>query len=106
MQGVAISHAEKLPLDTLAAGLRGCWPVFEPALLGALARIKAGRYEADENTPATVATCHASVRHVLAMSKEHGIDLGLPEALDRVFQRASDAGRDQDDLAAVYMALR
>lgn len=106
LQGAAICEAEGLPLAGFAQALRGSWPIVEPALQGALARIGERRWTADAETPASVSICHASVRLVLAMSREHGLDTSLPEALDRVFARAVSAGHGDADLAAVYTSLR
>jgi 3-hydroxyisobutyrate dehydrogenase-like beta-hydroxyacid dehydrogenase len=106
LQGAALCEAEKLPLETFAQALRGAWPIVEPVLQDALARIGARRWTPDASTAASVSTCHASVRYVLEMSRENGVNARLPEALDDVFSRAIAAGHAEDDLAVVYTSLR
>ena len=86
--------------------LQGVIPVLAAAVDGAIRRVASGNFAADETTPATVATCHASVRYLLAISREHGLDLGVLRGIDRVFQRTVDGGHADADFAAVYQALR
>jgi 3-hydroxyisobutyrate dehydrogenase-like beta-hydroxyacid dehydrogenase len=104
-QAAAICEAEGFPLETFATALGASMPVLDGAMKDSIQRIAARRFAADETTLSSVETCHASVRLIHAISKEHGIHLGLPEALETVFERASDAGRGADDLAAVYQGL-
>lgn len=106
LQGTAIAEAEKLPLSVFQGALKGSWPIIEPTLMAAIERIGRRSYTADATTAATVAICHASVRHVRAISEAHGIDLGLPRALDTIFQRAVDSGHGESDIAAVYEGMR
>ena len=106
LQGAAICEAERFPLEVFGNALKGSWPVVEPLLLSSIERIGKRRWAADATTQSTVAPGYASVRHVLEISKEHGIDTALPEALDRVFQRAVEAGHRDDDIAAAYEGMR
>jgi 3-hydroxyisobutyrate dehydrogenase-like beta-hydroxyacid dehydrogenase len=106
LQGAAIAEAEKVSLAEFGASLKGLFPVIEASLADAIARAASKRFAADETTAATVATCHASVRYVLGISREHAIDDGLPAYLDRVFERAVAAGHASADFSAVYTALR
>lgn len=106
LQGSALCEGEEFPLAAFGKALHGCWPVFEPMMLDAIARIEARRYETDTAGAATVATCRASVQYILQISEQHGLDLGLPHALERIFRRAVDQGHGESDVAAVYESLR
>ncbi|AKU97888.1 dehydrogenase, putative [Labilithrix luteola] len=106
LQGAAICEAERFSLDAFGSALEGAWPVVAPLLLSSIDRIGKRRWAADATTQSTLAPGYASVRHLLAMSKEYGIDAALPEALHRVFQRAVDAGHRDDDIAAAYQGMR
>lgn len=105
-QGAAIGEAEGLSLETFGGALKGAWPVVEPMLFSTLGRIAKRHYDADATTLSTVAPCYATSRHVYEVSREHGLDLGLPEAVRRVFQRAVDAGHLDSDVAAAYEGVR
>jgi 3-hydroxyisobutyrate dehydrogenase-like beta-hydroxyacid dehydrogenase len=105
-QGAAICEAEKIPLAIFKTTLKGVLPVIDGSLASALERIDERRFASDETTMATADTCHASVRLLLDLSKEHEIDHGLLAVLDRLFQKAHDRGQGQDDFAAVYQSLR
>jgi 3-hydroxyisobutyrate dehydrogenase-like beta-hydroxyacid dehydrogenase len=106
LQGAAICEAERFSLGAFGHALEGAWPVVAPLLLSSLDRIAKRRWAADATTQSTIAPGYASVRHVLAISQEHGIDPALPEALHRIFQRAVDRGHRDDDIAAVYTGMR
>jgi 3-hydroxyisobutyrate dehydrogenase-like beta-hydroxyacid dehydrogenase len=106
LQGAAICEAEEFSLETFATALKGAWPVVEPLMRSSIDRIAKRRWTADSTTQSTLAPCHASARHVLEISRQHGLDTGLPEALLRVFQRAVDAGHRDDDVAAAYTGMR
>jgi 3-hydroxyisobutyrate dehydrogenase-like beta-hydroxyacid dehydrogenase len=80
--------------------------VLEGAMKDSVERIAQRRFAADETTMSSVETCHASVRLIHEISKEHGIHLGLTEALEETFERSSGAGRGPDDLAAVYQGMK
>lgn len=105
LQGAAICEAEGFPLDAFATSLGATMPVFAGALTSTVERIGKRKFAADETTFSSVETCYASARLIHEMNKEHGIDLGLTEALDRIFQHATDAGHAQGDFAAVYLAM-
>jgi 3-hydroxyisobutyrate dehydrogenase-like beta-hydroxyacid dehydrogenase len=105
-QAAAICEAEGFPLESFASALGATMPVLEGALKDSVERIAKRRFAADETTMSSVETCHASARLVHEISKEHGIHLGLTEALETIFKRASDAGRGADDMAAVYQGMR
>jgi hypothetical protein len=83
----ALCEAEGFPLATLGSSLGAVMPVLADSVRDSVARIAERRFAGDEQTMATVATCHASVRLVHQISREHQLHLGLPEALERVFQR-------------------
>lgn len=106
LQGASICEAEKFPLEAFGKALQSSWSVVEAILRDTLQRIEKRHYDADETSAATVSTCQASVHHILEVSKEHRIDLGLPQALERIFQRAVDRGHGQSDVAAVYESMR
>lgn len=106
LQGAAICEAERFSLDAFANALKGAWPVVEPILLASIERIGNRRWAADATTQSTLAPGYASVRHLLEMSREYGIDTALPGALHRVFQRAVERGHRDDDIAAAYEGLR
>ena len=105
LQGAAICEAEGFPLDAFASTLGATMPVLAGVLTSTVERIGKRRFAADETTFSSVETCYASARLIHEMNKEHGIHLGLTEALDRVFQHATHAGHAQDDIAAVYLAM-
>lgn len=105
LQGAAICEAEKFPLEAFRDTLEASWPVVLPLLRSAIERIGKRHWAADATTQSTVAPCHASARHILEISKEHGIDAALPDAFVRLFQRAVDAGHRDDDVAAAYEGL-
>lgn len=105
LQGAAICEAETFPLGAFAKALKGCFPMIEATLGAASGRIAERRWRADAETPATLGICHASVKLVRELSADHGIDGGLPDALDRVFTRAALAGHTDDDVAAAYVGM-
>jgi 3-hydroxyisobutyrate dehydrogenase-like beta-hydroxyacid dehydrogenase len=105
VQGAAVLEAERVPLASYRAGLEGFLPLVIPSLLEGVDRIERRHWSADETSAATVAICHASVRHVAELSEEHGIDLALPRALDQVFRAASERGHAEDDIAALYRGV-
>ncbi len=102
LQGAAICRTEDLPLPKFMTGLVSSWPVFQPSLVDVLTRINEARFEADPSAAATVATCHASLLHILELCRDRALDLSLPEALASVFSRAVDAGLGERDAAAVF----
>jgi 3-hydroxyisobutyrate dehydrogenase-like beta-hydroxyacid dehydrogenase len=102
----AICEAERFPLDVLASSLTATMPVLDGALQDSLQRIAGRRFAADASTMASVETCYASVRLIHEISKEHGLHLGLTNALETVSARARGAGRGADDLASVFQSLR
>lgn len=104
LQGAAICQAEQLSLTTYEDMLRGVFPLCEQMTLDCLRRIAERRYDAD-SLGSTLDICHASVRHILEVSRQHGLDEGLPRALDRVFERAAASGHARSDLAAAYVGL-
>jgi 3-hydroxyisobutyrate dehydrogenase-like beta-hydroxyacid dehydrogenase len=106
VQGAGIVEAERVPMPAFRAGLEGFFPLVIPTLVEAVERIEHRNWAADETSSATLAVCHASVRHVADVSEEHGLDMALPRALDHVFRAASALGHDQDDVAAVYRGIR
>lgn len=105
-QAAALCEAEGLPLDTFASTLGATMPVIDNAFKDSVERIAKRRFVADATTMASVDTCHASARLIHEISKEHGIHLGLSNALETIFRRASDSGRGADDMASVYQAMR
>lgn len=105
LQGAAICEAEGFPLDAFGSSLAATMPVVAGALASTVERIGKRRFEADATTFSTVETCYASVRLIHEMSEQHGIDLGLTTALDRIFARTTAAGRAQGDFSAVYQAM-
>lgn len=102
LQGAAICRAEGFPIAEFKNGLVSAWPVFQPSLVDVLTRIDAGRFEADAGAAATVATCHASMHHILELSRDRDLDLSLPNALKQVFARAMAAGFAEHDAAAAF----
>ncbi|MDF3070635.1 MAG: putative dehydrogenase [Polyangiaceae bacterium] len=100
----ALCEAEGFPLDALGSSLGAVMPVLAESVRDSVARIAERRFAGDEQTMATVATCHASVRLLHEISREHGLHLGLPDALENVFERLR--GRSGDDVAAVFQAVR
>lgn len=105
-QAAAICEAEGFPLEAFLGSLGATMPVIEDVLKDSVKRIAGRRFVADEATASTVEICYASARLIREISAGHGIHLGLPEALEQIFKRASDAGRGQEDLAAVYLGMR
>lgn len=105
-QAAAICEAERFPLDVLASTLAATMPVLDGALQDSVQRIAGRRFAADASTMASVETCYASARLIHEISKEHGLHLGLTNALETIFARAHAAGRGADDLASVFQSLR
>jgi 3-hydroxyisobutyrate dehydrogenase-like beta-hydroxyacid dehydrogenase len=102
LQAAAICRAEGFPLAGFTRALVGAWPVFQPSLVDVVTRIDEARYAADASVAATVATCHASMLHILELCRDRGLDLELPRALQSVFTRALDAGLGSHDTAAAF----
>jgi len=102
----ALCEAERFPVDAFASALGATMPVLGALLHDSLARIGERRFAADAQTMASVETCHASARLIHDISREHGLPLGLTEALSTVFERATGAGRGSHDMAAAYEGLR
>lgn len=101
----AICEAEGVSLQVFAKMLSATMPVFDDALKDAIQRVAQRRFTADEDTMASVETCHFSARLIHQISQEHRIHLGLTEALEVIFARTAAAGRSQHDLAAVYQTF-
>lgn len=104
-QAAAICEAERFPLDAFASALAATMPVLQASMQDSLQRIAERRFSADTATLASVETCHASARLIHEVSKEHGIHVGLTDALETIFARTRAAGRGSDDLASVFQAM-
>jgi 3-hydroxyisobutyrate dehydrogenase-like beta-hydroxyacid dehydrogenase len=102
----AICEAEAFPLDAFASSLSATMPVIEGVLKDSVRRIAERRFAADAATTSSLAPCRASAMRIHEISQEHGIHLGLTEALETIFKRGSDAGRGADDLASGYQGMR
>ncbi len=105
-QAAAICEAERFPLEVFGSTLSATLPMLEGVLQDSVKRIGTRRFAADASTMASVETCYASARLIHEISKEHGLHLGLTNALETIFARARDAGHGSDDLASVYQTLR
>ena len=105
LQGAALCEAEGFPLAVFAGSLAATMPVLAGMVTSTVERIDQRGFAADESTFSSVEICHASARLIGAMNREHGLDLGLTDALERVFQRTTAAGHAQADFAAVYLAM-
>lgn len=105
LQGAAICRAEGFPVTEFRRALVGAWPVFQPSLVDVLTRIDEGRFAADEAAAATIAICHASMRHILELSRDLGLETSLPRASEDVFARAIAAGLGEQDTAAALEVI-
>jgi 3-hydroxyisobutyrate dehydrogenase-like beta-hydroxyacid dehydrogenase len=65
-----------------------------------------GRLAGDEATLATVDSHYGALRHLFELCREHGIDRAVPDAFDRLFQAAVEAGHGQDDFASLIQVMR
>jgi 3-hydroxyisobutyrate dehydrogenase-like beta-hydroxyacid dehydrogenase len=102
LQGAAICQAEKFALDGFLGSIKAMMPAIEEFVVELVKRIQGRRFGADEATQATVDTCHASIRYLLEISKEHGIRHTVLDGFDQIFQAAVQAGRAQDDFAVLH----
>lgn len=102
----ALCEAESFPLEVLGSTLRSIMPVFEDSLKDSVEHIAQRRFASDETSMASLEICHASAKLIHEMSREHGVHLGLTQALTAVFERATNAGLAADDVAAAYRVMR
>ena len=63
--------------------------------------IKDGRLASDQTTFATVNTHCATLRYLVELCKEHGINRAMPDAFEQLFQAAIRAGHGEDDFAVL-----
>jgi 3-hydroxyisobutyrate dehydrogenase-like beta-hydroxyacid dehydrogenase len=106
LQGASICEAEKFPLEAFMSSIKGFMPVVEGAGVDLVKRIQDRRFAGDETTQATVSTCHASIRYLLELCKQHGIRHAVLDGFDQIFRTAIKAGHAQDDFAVLNKFMR
>jgi 3-hydroxyisobutyrate dehydrogenase-like beta-hydroxyacid dehydrogenase len=107
LQGMAISEAEKLPLEGYISYVKAFTPaVVDGAMPDFVKRIQDGRFAADETTVATINTHYGALQHLLELCKEHRTHSGVPDAFDQLFRAAVKAGHGTDDFAVLINFLR
>ena len=102
LQGVSVARAEGIPLEAYMASLKGFTPIVDELAIDMVERIGTGRFDGDQ---ATIETCRESIRILTEICTERGIDHGVPDAFDRLFRAAVEAGLGQDDFSALYKIM-
>jgi 3-hydroxyisobutyrate dehydrogenase-like beta-hydroxyacid dehydrogenase len=106
VQGVAICQAEQLRLDAYLSYLEPILPQVNGWILDTVKRIEEGRVAGDEETLATVDSHYGALQHLLELCKEHGLNGAVPDAFDKLFQAAIEAGHAKDDFAVLNEFMR
>ncbi|WP_164011897.1 NAD(P)-dependent oxidoreductase [Pyxidicoccus trucidator] len=106
LQGAAVCEAEKVPLESFMGYVKATSPVVEGAVTDVLMRVQQGRFGSDATTLATLEIHHGALRHLLELCRERGLHREMPEAFDRLFQKALQAGHAQDDFAVLSRFMR
>jgi 3-hydroxyisobutyrate dehydrogenase-like beta-hydroxyacid dehydrogenase len=106
LQGVAVVEAEGIPLETLTGYAKALTPVVDAAVMDLLARAQQRRFGTDAETLATLDIHHGALKHLLELCRERGLHREVPEAFDRLFQKAAQAGHGQDDFAVLTRFMR
>lgn len=100
---IALCQAEGFPLDVLTKSLSDMTPFLQRMGIDQGKRVETQTFGAEL---ATLAICHHSVKLLIEQSNDAGIDHGMLDAFDRVFQQAVDAGHSKDDLAVLNKFMR
>jgi 3-hydroxyisobutyrate dehydrogenase-like beta-hydroxyacid dehydrogenase len=106
LHGVAVAEAEGLSLDGYLEHVNAMTAVVNGAVLDTVTRIQKRQYAGDEATLATLDAHFGALRHLLELSKDKRLQLALPEAFDRLFRLAIEAGHAQDDFAVLNKFMR
>jgi 3-hydroxyisobutyrate dehydrogenase-like beta-hydroxyacid dehydrogenase len=105
-QAAVICQAEGLDHAAYRAYLQPFLSHINVWVLDGLARIEQGRLAADESTLATLATHDRALQALLDLCRERGLARELPDALNRLFQTAIEAGHAQDEIAVISQFMR
>jgi 3-hydroxyisobutyrate dehydrogenase-like beta-hydroxyacid dehydrogenase len=106
LHGAAVAEAEGLSLDGYLQHVTATTPMVNGAVVDAVTRIQKRLYEGDEATLATLDAHFGAIRHLLELSKDKGLELAVPEAFEKLFRLAIDAGHAQDDFAVLNKFMR
>lgn len=106
LQGVAVCAAEGLPLAAYMAHVKTLAPVIDGAVVDFTTRIEQGRFAADESTLASIESHVGALHHLIELCRERGIDHAVPDAFDRLFNKAIAAGHTQGDFAVLHRFMR
>lgn len=106
LHGVSVIQAEQFPVARFVDSIRPMLPLINTWTLDVIERIRDGRLNGDEQTPASIDTHHGSLLHLLEICRDRGIHAAVPDAFDGIFRRAIAAGRGKDDFAALDAFMR
>ena len=81
LQGASVCQAEKFPLEADLNSVKSFMPFVNRWALDLMEPIKDGRLAGDQTTFATVNTHCATLRYLVELCKEHGINRAMPDAL-------------------------
>jgi 3-hydroxyisobutyrate dehydrogenase-like beta-hydroxyacid dehydrogenase len=106
LQGAAICEAEKFPLEVYTSSIKEVMPALKEFVVELVERIQSRRFAGDETSQATVDICHASVRYLQELSREHGIRQAVLDGFDQIFEEAVKAGHGQDDFSVLHQFMQ
>ncbi len=106
LQGIALSQAEKIDLDTYRSYLRPFKPIIDGAADDLVARVRDSRLGGDEQTLAAISAHYAAFQHLLELTAEHGLNGTIGEAFDSIFRSAIAGGHIEDDFASLSKFMR
>ncbi|WP_036494108.1 NAD(P)-dependent oxidoreductase [Nocardia sp. BMG111209] len=99
----ALASAEGIRARDLAPFATGIGGILPEMITRFADRIDAGEHPGERST---IASAHASVRHVIAAAKRHGIDTGALDAARAVIGRSIAAGHADAGLSRLAVTLR
>ncbi|MGO7335608.1 NAD(P)-dependent oxidoreductase [Rhizobium leguminosarum] len=106
LQGMAVTEAEGVSLDTFRSHLSAFKPVVDGALFDVVERTKAGRFAGDDATLASLGAHHSAFQHLLEACEERGLNAAIPRAMAAIFQEALSVGSSDDDFASLSPVFR
>ncbi|MGO4835442.1 NAD(P)-dependent oxidoreductase, partial [Rhizobiaceae sp. 2RAB30] len=106
LQGIALSQAENIELDTYLRYLRPFKPIIDGAAEDLVTRVAGSRLQGDEQTLAAISAHYAAFQHLLELTAEHKLNGTIAEAFDGIFRSAIAGGHMGDDFAALSKFMR
>jgi 3-hydroxyisobutyrate dehydrogenase-like beta-hydroxyacid dehydrogenase len=103
---MAVCEAEGLRLDAYTDYLKPVMAQVDGWVIDTVKRIEERRFASDEETLATLDSHYGAFRHLLELSKEHGIHHAALDAFEQIFKAAIRAGHAQDDFAILNKFMR